>query len=91
MDITELTVHELQEKIKNKEKVEAGESESYSYDDLLNYKFIFLFKKIPQNNLFHTFKLLCGISYFYSATIILILFLAQVSSHSLSSGSSVTI
>lgn len=27
------------EKIKNKEKVEAGESESYSYDDLLNYKF----------------------------------------------------
>ena len=27
------------EKKKNKEKVEAGESESYSYDDLLNYKF----------------------------------------------------
>lgn len=36
-DIKEL--NESMEKIKNKEKVEAGESESYSYDDLLNYKF----------------------------------------------------
>lgn len=36
-DIREL--NESMEKIKNKEKVEAGESESYSYDDLLNYKF----------------------------------------------------
>lgn len=36
-DIKEL--NESIEKIKNKEKVEAGESESYSYDDLLNYKF----------------------------------------------------
>lgn len=36
-DIEEL--NESMEKIKNKEKVEAGESESYSYDDLLNYKF----------------------------------------------------
>lgn len=35
-DIKEL--NESMEKIKNKEKVEAGESESYSYD-LLNYKF----------------------------------------------------
>ena len=36
-DIKEL--NESMEKIKNKEKVEVGESESYSYDDLLNYKF----------------------------------------------------
>ena len=36
-DIKEL--NESMEKIKNKEKVEAGESEIYSYDDLLNYKF----------------------------------------------------
>ena len=36
-DIKEL--NESMEKIKNKEKVEAGESVSYSYDDLLNYKF----------------------------------------------------
>ncbi len=36
-DIKEL--NESMEKIKNKEKVEAGKSESYSYDDLLNYKF----------------------------------------------------
>ena len=36
-DIKEL--NESMEKIKNKEKVESGESESYSYDDLLNYKF----------------------------------------------------
>ena len=36
-DIKEL--NESMEKIKNKEKVEAGESESYLYDDLLNYKF----------------------------------------------------
>lgn len=36
-DIKEL--NESMEKIKNKEKVEAGESESYSYADLLNYKF----------------------------------------------------
>lgn len=36
-DIKEL--NESMKKIKNKEKVEAGESESYSYDDLLNYKF----------------------------------------------------
>ena len=36
-DIKEL--NESMEKIKNKEKVETGESESYSYDDLLNYKF----------------------------------------------------
>ena len=36
-DIKEL--NESMEKIKNKEKVEAGESESYSYDDLFNYKF----------------------------------------------------
>ena len=36
-DIKEL--NESMEKIKNKEKVEAGESKSYSYDDLLNYKF----------------------------------------------------
>ncbi len=36
-DIREL--NESMEKIKNKEKVEVGESESYSYDDLLNYKF----------------------------------------------------
>ena len=36
-DIKEL--NESMEKIKNKEKDEAGESESYSYDDLLNYKF----------------------------------------------------
>ena len=36
-DIKEL--NESMEKIKNKEKVEAGESESYSYEDLLNYKF----------------------------------------------------
>ena len=36
-DIKEL--NESMEKIKNKEKVEPGESESYSYDDLLNYKF----------------------------------------------------
>ena len=36
-DIKEL--NESMEKIKNKEKVDAGESESYSYDDLLNYKF----------------------------------------------------
>ena len=36
-DIKEL--NESIEKIKNKEKVEVGESESYSYDDLLNYKF----------------------------------------------------
>ena len=36
-DIKEL--NKSMEKIKNKEKVEVGESESYSYDDLLNYKF----------------------------------------------------
>ena len=36
-DIKEL--NESMEKIKNKEKVEDGESVSYSYDDLLNYKF----------------------------------------------------
>ena len=36
-DIKEL--NESMEKIKNKEEVEAGESESYLYDDLLNYKF----------------------------------------------------
>ena len=41
-DIKEL--NESMEKIKNKEKVEAGESESYSYDDLLNYKFKILQK-----------------------------------------------
>lgn len=32
-------LNESMEKIKNGEKVEAGESESYSYEDLLNYKF----------------------------------------------------